>query len=97
MRSVEISELKKNLRSLLLCVKDGEEVIVVDRNTPVARISPCNLSKMTVDEKQLVASGGIRPASHEMDWDEFWSLPFPEKVATKAAIQAVLDDRQESF
>ena len=40
MKSVNIARLKAELARYLRAVKDGEEVIVLDRQTPIARIVP---------------------------------------------------------
>ena len=40
MKTVNVAELKNRLSTYLQLVRDGEEVIVKDRNTPVARILP---------------------------------------------------------
>lgn len=91
---VKIAELKNGLSSFLLRVKKGEEVLVLDRNTPIARISPYTASNVSEDEQQLAASGALCLPTEEIDWDEFWSLP-SGNVPRRTAIQAVLDDRAE--
>jgi prevent-host-death family protein len=40
MRSVKIAELKDRLSEHLRAVEQGDEVIVTDRNRPIARIVP---------------------------------------------------------
>ena len=40
MRTVNISDLKAQLSAHIQRVKDGEEVLICDRNKPVARIIP---------------------------------------------------------
>lgn len=40
MKSVKIAELKDKLSEHLRAVEQGEEVIVTDRNRPIARIVP---------------------------------------------------------
>jgi prevent-host-death family protein len=42
MKTVNISDLKVRLSAHIQFVKDGEEVLVCDRNRPVARIVPCD-------------------------------------------------------
>jgi prevent-host-death family protein len=96
MITVRIAELKNGLSSFLLRVKKGEEVLVLDRNTPIARISPYTSSNVSEDEQQLVASGTMLLPTEEIDWEDFWSLP-SGNVPRKIAIQAVLDDRAEEI
>ena len=40
MRSVNIAELKNSLSAYLRLVRDGEEVVIRDRNRAIARIVP---------------------------------------------------------
>ena len=40
MKSVKIAELKDKLSEHLRAVEAGEEVIITDRNRPIARLSP---------------------------------------------------------
>ncbi len=96
MITVKVAELKNGLSSFLLRVKKGEEVLVFDRNTPIARISPYTPVNASEDEQQLVASGALRLATEEIDWEEFWSLP-GTNIPRKTAIQAVLDERAEEY
>jgi prevent-host-death family protein len=44
MRTVNISELRAQLSAHIQLVREGEEVLVCDRNKPVARIVPCSLA-----------------------------------------------------
>jgi prevent-host-death family protein len=52
MKSVKIAELKDKLSEHLRAVKAGEEVIVTDRNRPIARILPMPPDEpaLTLDE-----------------------------------------------
>ncbi|MBI2203676.1 MAG: type II toxin-antitoxin system prevent-host-death family antitoxin [Candidatus Rokubacteria bacterium] len=51
MKKARIAELKNNLSRYLEHVRGGESVLILDRNTPVARIVPL---------QQVVAAGGGR-------------------------------------
>ena len=51
MRSVNIADLKNNLSRYLNEVRQGEEVLVRDRNLPIAKIVPLS----TGDEEELLA------------------------------------------
>jgi prevent-host-death family protein len=55
---VGVRDLKNNLSRYLDRVRDGEEVIVTDRGTPVARLSA--LDHPTDRLAALVASGAVR-------------------------------------
>jgi len=60
MRTVNISDLKAQLSAHIQLVRDGEEVLVCDRNRPVARIIPCRLEDQPEGERKLVARGPYR-------------------------------------
>lgn len=63
MRTAKISELKAKLSAHIQYVKNGEEVLILDRNAPVARLVPAGPG---ADEdgrmKRLVAKGIVTPA-----------------------------------
>ena len=52
MRTVNISDLKARLSAHIQLVRDGEEVLVCDRNKPVARIVPCRLEDRSEQEQR---------------------------------------------
>ena len=61
MRTVNISDLKAQLSAHIQLVKDGEEVLICDRNKPVARIVPCRMNDHSEQEQRLVARGVLTP------------------------------------
>ena len=61
MRTVNISDLKAHLSAHIQFVKDGEEVLICDRNKPVARIVPCPMNDHSEQEQRLVALGVLTP------------------------------------
>jgi len=62
MRRVNIGELKARLSAHIRLVRDGEEVLVCDRNKPVARIVPCSVDDEPERERRLIARGILVPA-----------------------------------
>jgi len=61
MRTVKIGDLKARLSAHLHRVRQGEEVLVCDRNEPVARIVPVRPSDHSRQEQGLVARGALTP------------------------------------
>lgn len=61
MRTVNISDLKAQLSAHIQLVKDGEEVLICDRNKPVARIVPCRTNDWSKQEQRLIARGVLTP------------------------------------
>jgi len=91
MRTANIGTLKNQLSAYLRFVRNGEEVIICDRNVPVARILPIQPTEdFDAEEARLVATGILKlPESSEpMDWDAFWKLPRPS-VSDEAVREAI--------
>lgn len=61
MRTVNIAELKSRLSAHIQHVRNGEEVLVCERNKPVARIIPCSNEEQSQQERELVAKGVLAP------------------------------------
>ena len=61
MRTVNIAKLKATLSQNLRRVRAGEEVLVCDRNKPVARIISCALGNESEQESRLIARGILTP------------------------------------
>jgi antitoxin (DNA-binding transcriptional repressor) of toxin-antitoxin stability system len=92
MRTVNIGKLKNELSAYLQYVRNGEEVVVKDRNVAVARILPFDRSSVSDEEARLVAEGKLKLPKREMDWDEFFSLP-TGNVSHDVAVRAALEGR----
>jgi prevent-host-death family protein len=75
MRTVNIGNLKARLSAYIRSVRDGEEVLVCDRNTPVARIIPCHLSEESKQEQRLVARGVLAPPRRRRAESAEWPQP----------------------
>jgi prevent-host-death family protein len=93
MRTVKVGKLKNQLSAYLRYVKNGEEVLVQDRDTPVAKIVPVSppdpsLNDYEAEEAYLIAIGQMRPPIEEIDKENFWKLPMPE-VPDKAVKEAL--------
>lgn len=62
MRTARISELKAKLSANIQYVKNGEEVLIFDRNTPVARlVAPGVVEDEDERTRRLIAKGVITP------------------------------------
>jgi prevent-host-death family protein len=79
MRQASVSQLKATLRACLAWVKAGEEVIVTERGTPIAKIVPVAgpaaalpAALATLEQAGLVKRGSGRIP------DEVWTLPRPQ-------------------
>src|ERR1017187_1003121 len=82
MRTVNIGVLKNQLSAYLQLVRNGEEVVVRDRNVPVARILPFTLplppeGDHEAEAAYLIATGQMKEAKQKIDCEKFWALTMP--------------------
>lgn len=75
MRTVNIAELKARLSAHIRRVRGGEEVLVCDRNKPVARIVPCQLDDYSEQEQRLIARGVLTPPLKRRRPSDSWPKP----------------------
>jgi prevent-host-death family protein len=94
MRTVNIADLKNNLSAHLERVRAGEELLVKDRNRPIARLVPFAAGDdVDSDELELAAAGLIRLPTSSLP-DSFWKMPAP-RVSLEDAVSAVTSERDE--
>jgi prevent-host-death family protein len=94
MKTVNIAELKNRLSVYLNEVKEGKEILVRDRNRPVARIVPLARSKDEDEELlALAAQGKLRLGQGHVE-ESFWEMPAP-RVSTAAVRRAVEQERDD--
>ena len=96
MRSVNVAELKNQLSKYLRFAKGGEEVVIRDRNLPVAKLVPFSAEGADDQELVLVAVRKLRLPKVRLDIKELLNLP-TGSVAGNKAIEAVLADREEEL
>lgn len=92
MRSVNVAELKDKLSKYIGFAKDGEEVVIRDRNLPVAKLVPFSARNADEQELILVAAGRLRLPKGRLDIKKLLKIP-TGKVTANRAIEAVLADR----
>jgi prevent-host-death family protein len=95
MRSVKISKLKAQLSAHIQMVSKGEEVLVCDRNKPVARIIPCSPGDYPRYQERLIARGVLKPPLKERNSKVSWPLP-PGNVTREAMRDVWQQEREES-
>ncbi|MBX3280493.1 MAG: type II toxin-antitoxin system prevent-host-death family antitoxin [Acidobacteria bacterium] len=96
MKSVNIAELKNRLSQYLQEVRAGEEILVRDRQRPIARIVPFpQAGDADPGMLRLAADGKVRLGEVGDDgefWDGFWRLPAP--IVGSEALDRVLDEER---
>ncbi len=94
MKSVNIAELKNRLSWYLNEVRAGEEILVRDRNLPIARIVPLQLvHDQDAELLALAAQGKLRLGEGELD-ESFWDLPAP-RISSEALHRTIEQERDE--
>ena len=93
MRSTNIADLRNRLTQYLKEVRAGEEIVVRDRQRPIARIVPFTIDDDEQNDADLVAAGLLRKGTGELP-PSFWKSRRPG-VALDAAVAAVSADRDE--
>jgi prevent-host-death family protein len=96
MRSVNVAELKNQLSKYLTFAKGGEEVVIRDRNLPVAKLVPFSTEGADDQELALVAVGKLRLPKMRLDVNKLLKIPTGSVPGNKA-IQAVIADREGSI
>jgi prevent-host-death family protein len=94
MRTVNISDLKARLSAHIQLVKDGEEVLVCDRNQPVARLIPCHLEDHSAQERRLVARGALRLPLRKQRLPVAWPEP-PGNVSDDVMERIWREERED--
>ncbi len=93
MKTVKISDLKARLSAHLQFVRGGEEVVVCDRNKPVARIVPILLETYTEGEQRLIACGVLEPPLKKRPALIRWPEP-PGNVSDEVMEQVWREERE---
>lgn len=93
MKTVNISDLKAQLSAHIQLVKDGEEVLVCDRNKPVARIVPCRLMDRSEQDRRLVARGVLTLPLKKRPPSVSWPVP-PGNVSDEVMEQVRQEERE---
>lgn len=94
MRSVNVAELKNQLSKYLTFAKGGEEVVIRDRNLPVAKLVPFIAEEASEQDLVLVAAGKMRLPQMRLDVKKLSKIPTGAVKGNKA-IEAVVRDRDE--
>ena len=93
MRSANIAELRNRLSQYLQVVRAGEEIVVRDRQRPIAKIVPFTVDDDGAEDAALVAGGLMRKGSGALP-PSFWRARRP-RIAVRTAVAAVRADRDE--
>jgi prevent-host-death family protein len=97
MKRAAVSTIKATFSACLAKVKAGEELLVVERGKPVAKLIPVQKGEddktMTAQLSELARAGLIRMGTGKLPAG-FWKLARPKDRRSRA-LQALLDERVE--
>ena len=93
MKTVNIAELKAQLSAHIQHVKQGGEVLVCERNKPVARIVPCDMEDYSDHEKRLIAQGILVPPRSRRPANV--SLPRPPGHVSRKVMERIWREERE--
>jgi prevent-host-death family protein len=94
MRVVNVAVLKNNLSAYLERVRAGEEVLVKDRERPIARLVPIERSGDVEDEELRLAAEGLVRLPEAPLPPAFWKMPAP-RVSRAKLLRAIRAERDE--
>ena len=96
MHTVNVAVLKDQLSKYLSFAKSGQEVVIRDRNLPVAKLVPFRADGASDQELLLVAAGKMSLPRSRVDVDRLLRIP-TGRVTRSRAVQAVVDEREEGL
>jgi antitoxin (DNA-binding transcriptional repressor) of toxin-antitoxin stability system len=91
---VNVAQLKNQLSKYLSFVKVGEEIVIRDRDLPVAKLIPFSAEDASDEDLKLVAAGKLRLPKSKLDVKRLLQIP-TGSVSRNKAVQALLADRDE--
>lgn len=94
MRSVNVAELKNSLSKYLTFAKGGEEVVIRERNLPVAKLVPFSAEDASSQELLLVGAGKMRLPAEPLDVAGLLKIA-TGRVSGSRAVRAITEDREE--
>ena len=94
MQTVNISELKNHLSVYLETVKNGEEIIILERNRSIAKIVPLPENDYESEELELIADGVLSPPKRAKLPASFWQEELPE-ISLERVVKVITDERNE--
>lgn len=95
MKSTAVAHLKASLSEHLARVKAGEEVVITERGTPIAKIIPMSSHMDGTDTRmtELVRAGLLRRGVGTLP-KGFWAMPRPTDNQGKG-LEALVQEREK--
>jgi prevent-host-death family protein len=97
MNKANISYTRNHLSEMLARVREGETILIVDRQQPVARLEPVagTAARGLPWQADLVRRGLVRSARSRLDATALGAMPLPTLRGGGDILEALLADREE--
>ncbi len=95
MATVSVSVLKARLSEFLRRVRSGDTLVVTDRGSPVAIVTPLPKGEYESAMEALIEQGLVRPPSAALP-DDFWGRARPKDPSGRCGA-AALEERAEGW
>lgn len=89
MKVINVTELKANLSKYLRLASRGTQIVVKDRDQPIAQLGPLPEGRDSWHAR-LAQAGRLRPGSQ--DWARLKISPLGRPIDVQAALDAVRED-----
>jgi prevent-host-death family protein len=96
MRTVNVAELKNQLSKYLTFAKGGEEIVIRERNLPVAKLVPFSSEEGTEEELLLVAAGKMRLPQSSIDLEKALKIP-TGRLLGREGTRVLIEEREQSL
>ena len=94
-RTTTVVDLKARLSEHLRLVKAGHEVVITERNVPVARLVPLDdTERRSTRRLRLTRAGILRPGTGKLP--DLLKRPPATRATPAQAVEALLDERRSS-
>ena len=97
MKTATITQTKNQLSMLIDAVKQGESILILDRDVPVARLAPVTATRdqdMDTYLSQLERTGHLRRKKNDLP-DNFFESPRAKLNENESIVEALVMDREE--
>lgn len=97
MYKANVTYTRNHLSEILARVREGETILIMDRQQPVARLVPIEAGSVEGVHCQgdLIRRGLLRPARHRLDPKSLAALPWPKGRDGGDIVDSLLADREE--
>ena len=94
MKTAAVSELRARLGEFLRQVKAGNEVLITDRGTPVARLVPISGASAGKESLSLLEKQGLIKIGSGKLPKNFWTMPRAED-RQGLVLKALIEERRQ--